>query len=45
MKVPIAVVAALAALLVAAPQAGAARSVPQGFFGVMYDNGIEKAAD
>ncbi len=45
MRLSIAVIAALAALLVAAPLAGAARSVPQGFFGVMYDNGIEKAAD
>ncbi len=45
MRLPIAVVAALAALLVAAPQARGARSVPQGFFGVMYDHGIEKAAD
>jgi hypothetical protein len=44
-KLPIAVAAALAALLVAAPGAGAQRSVPQGFFGVMYDHGIEKAKD
>jgi polysaccharide biosynthesis protein PslG len=40
-----AVLAALAALLVAAPVAPAARTVPQGFFGVMYDHGIEKASD
>lgn len=38
-------VAALAALLVAAPSASAQRSVPQGFFGVMYDNGIQTAPD
>jgi hypothetical protein len=37
--------AALAVLLLAVPGASAARSVPQGFFGVMYDNGIEKARD
>jgi hypothetical protein len=43
-KVWTALTAALAALLVAAP-AASARSVPQGFFGVMYDNGIEKSAD
>jgi hypothetical protein len=36
--------AAIAVLLLAVPGA-AARSVPQGFFGVMYDNGIEKARD
>jgi hypothetical protein len=41
----IAVTAALAALLVAVPGASAQRSVPQGFFGVMYDHGIEKASD
>jgi hypothetical protein len=44
-KSVIAVAAALAALLVAAPAASAQRSVPQGFFGVMYDHGIEKAPD
>ena len=37
--------AALAAVLVVAPTASAARTVPQGFFGVMYDHGIETAAD
>jgi polysaccharide biosynthesis protein PslG len=40
-----ALAAALAALLLAVPGASAARSVPQGFFGVMYDHGIEKARD
>jgi polysaccharide biosynthesis protein PslG len=40
-----AVAAALTALLLAAPGALAQRSVPQGFFGVMYDHGIEKASD
>jgi hypothetical protein len=40
-----AVTAALAALLVAVPAASGQRSVPQGFFGVMYDHGIEKASD
>ena len=39
-----AVAAALAVLLLAAPSAPA-RSVPQGFLGVMYDGGIEKSAD
>jgi hypothetical protein len=39
------VLAALVVLLVAAPAAPAARTVPQGFFGVMYDHGIEKAPD
>jgi len=43
-KLPFALIAALAALLLAAP-AASARTVPQGFFGVMYDNGIEKSAD
>jgi hypothetical protein len=42
---PSAVAAALAVLLIAVPGAAAQRSVPQGFFGVMYDHGIEKAAD
>lgn len=42
MKLSLAVTAALAALLVAAPLA-AARSVPQGFFGVMYDHGVAVA--
>ena len=36
--------AALVALLLAVP-AASARSVPQGFMGVMYDSGIEKSAD
>ena len=45
MRPLIAVVAALVALLVAVPGASAQRSVPQGFFGVMYDHGIEKASD
>ena len=44
MRLSIAVVAALAALLVAAPLAEAARTVPQGFYGVMYDHGIIRAA-
>jgi hypothetical protein len=44
-KLPSAVAAALAALLIAVPGAAAQRSVPQGFFGVMYDHGIEKASD
>jgi hypothetical protein len=44
MRIRTAVVAALAALLVAAPGAWA-RTAPQGFFGVMYDHGIEKASD
>jgi hypothetical protein len=39
-----AVVAALVALLLAAPPALAARAAPQGFFGVMYDHGIERAS-
>jgi len=43
-KRAIAVAAALAALLIAVP-AASARSVPQGFFGVMYDHGIERASD
>jgi hypothetical protein len=38
-----AAVAGLALLLLAAPLASAQRSVPQGFFGVMYDHGVEKA--
>jgi hypothetical protein len=41
-KLSVAVTAALVALLVAAPLA-AARSVPQGFFGVMYDHGVAEA--
>jgi hypothetical protein len=41
----VAVLAALAALIVVAPAASAARSVPQGFFGVMYDHGVETAPD
>ena len=45
MKLLIAVTAALVALLVAVPGASAQRSVPQGFFGVMYDHGIERASD
>ena len=40
-----ATVAAVAALLLAAPAASAARSVPQGFFGVMYDQGVMTASD
>ena len=40
----VAIVAAIAALLVAAP-AASARTVPQGFFGVMYDHGIEAAPE
>src|SRR4051812_46864510 len=40
----LAVLAALLAVLVVAP-AASARAVPQGFFGVMYDGGIEKSAD
>jgi hypothetical protein len=36
-------IAALAALLIAAPAASAARTVPQGFFGVMYDHGVSVA--
>jgi hypothetical protein len=43
-RAPTALIAALAALLLAAP-AASARSVPQGFMGVMYDGGIEKSAD
>jgi hypothetical protein len=42
-KLSSAVVAALAVLLVAAPLAHGARSVPQGFYGVMYDHGITHA--
>lgn len=45
MRSLLAVLAALAALLVAVPAASAARTVPQGFYGVMYDHGIEKAPD
>ena len=45
MRARTAVVAALAALLLAAPPALAARAAPQGFFGVMYDHGIERASD
>jgi hypothetical protein len=41
----VAVLAALAALAVVVPAASAARSVPQGFFGVMYDHGVETAPD
>jgi hypothetical protein len=44
MRLSLAVVAALAAVLVVAP-AASARSVPQGFFGVMYDHGVEVASD
>ena len=36
---------ALAVLLVAAPLAHAARSVPQGFFGVMWDHGVTHAPE
>ena len=45
MRSLVAVLAALAALLVVVPAASAARTVPQGFYGVMYDHGIEKAPD
>jgi len=41
-RLSIAVVGALAALLIAAPLAQA-RSVPQGFYGVMYDRGVTQA--
>jgi hypothetical protein len=44
-RLPLAICAALAGLLIAAPMVSAQRSVPQGFFGVMYDHGIEKAPD
>ena len=44
MRLSLAVLVALAAVLVAAP-AAPARAVPEGFFGVMYDNGIETASD
>ena len=44
MRASTAVVAALVALLLAAPPALAARAAPQGFFGVMYDHGIERAS-
>jgi hypothetical protein len=37
-------VAAFAALLIVAPGASAARSVPQGFFGVMWDHGVATAS-
>src|SRR5215218_3976759 len=43
---PAATAACLAALLVAAPAAGAAtRQVPYGFFGVMWDQGVAQASD
>jgi len=45
MRLLTAICAALVALLVSVPGASAQRSVPQGFFGVMYDHGIEKASD
>ncbi|HYN90883.1 MAG TPA: hypothetical protein VER75_03100, partial [Thermoleophilaceae bacterium] len=45
MRLSTALVAALAALLLAAPLAHAARSVPQGFYGVMYDHGVTHAPD
>jgi hypothetical protein len=38
-------VAALAALVLAVPVAHGARSVPQGFFGVMYDHGVTHAPE
>jgi hypothetical protein len=41
-RLPPAILAALVALLLAAPLA-AARSVPQGFYGVMYDHGVINA--
>jgi hypothetical protein len=44
-RILIAVAAALAVLLLAAPVAGAARTVPQGFFGVMWDQEVTRAAD
>jgi polysaccharide biosynthesis protein PslG len=44
-RLPVAAVAALAALLIAAPGAQAARSVPQGFYGVMYDRAVAEASD
>ena len=44
-KLPIVMTAVLAALLAVPASAPAARSVPQGFFGVMYDHGIEQAPD
>jgi hypothetical protein len=37
------ILAALVVLLVSAPLAHAARSVPQGFFGVMWDHGVTNA--
>ena len=43
MKLPTAVIAALAALLVVAPLAQGARSVPQGFYGVMWDRAVTLA--
>ena len=45
MRTLTAVAAALTALALTAPGAFAQRAVPQGFFGVMYDHGIEKARD
>jgi hypothetical protein len=42
-KLSIALLAALPALLLAAPLAHAARLVPQGFYGVMYDHGVTQA--
>lgn len=44
-RTPLTVLAALLALLVAAPVAGAARTVPQGFFGVMWDHGVTNAPE
>ena len=41
----LAALAALAAVAVVAPAAASARAVPQGFFGVMYDHGVEKAPE
>jgi hypothetical protein len=41
----LAVLAALAVVLAVAPAGATARTVPQGFFGVMYDHGIEKGPD
>lgn len=45
MKLPIVMTAVLVALLAVPASAPAARSVPQGFFGVMFDHGVERAPD
>jgi hypothetical protein len=44
-KLPIVMTAVLVALLAVPASAPAARTVPQGFFGVMYDHGVERASD